>query len=500
MKKLLLFSFFFFSFVLLQAQNNPDIKRTWHWYFGNKAGLDFSNGSPLADTSGQMWVWEGSASISDTNGNLLFYTDGIDVWNRNHQLMPNTGLVGIYGTTDVAQIIAVPQPGDNKNLYYIFTLEYDTSTGNHAERDYAIVDMSQNGGLGDVVSKRNFIIKDPTEKIAAVMHHNKKDIWIVINKMFTNSFYAYLLTNAGLNLTPVISNVGYIDIGGSGILKFSPRGDIAAMTITGGNTPLTIPEILNFNDSTGVFSNAIYFPTDNYIHSYGLEFSPDQTKLYFDNISYFHFDSMNISKNSVYQLTLTGDSTDIINSKIRLDTLSIIDTTGNVTSFRYGQTMALQAGSDGKIYCTKTDKLYIGVISDPNLVGLACNYIDSALYLNSKISGIGFPYYMNSWFYNDTGNSIIEIPQSNKALKIYPNPFRNIATVEIYDNTANYSYLNVEAYDMMGRKYEIEYSVLQNDNKNSKLNISKGTLAPGIYLLSITLNQKKYSQKIIITN
>ena len=71
------------------VSQNPDIKRTNHWYFGVNAGLDFSSGTPTVTTNGQLISDASCASISDTAGHLLFYTDGRNVWNKNHLLMPN---------------------------------------------------------------------------------------------------------------------------------------------------------------------------------------------------------------------------------------------------------------------------------------------------------------------------------------------------------------------------------------------------------------------------
>ena len=78
-KTIFIYFVFLLSFLNLHAQ-----KETWHWYFGNNAGIDFSSGSPLADTNGKMLAGEGVSSISDTAGNLLFYTNGMDVWNKSH--------------------------------------------------------------------------------------------------------------------------------------------------------------------------------------------------------------------------------------------------------------------------------------------------------------------------------------------------------------------------------------------------------------------------------
>jgi hypothetical protein len=81
--------------ILFLSINLYSQKESNIWYFGEFAGLDFSNGAPLALTDGQIDTAEGCATISDANGQLLFYTDGKKVWNKNHQVMPNgTGLMG----------------------------------------------------------------------------------------------------------------------------------------------------------------------------------------------------------------------------------------------------------------------------------------------------------------------------------------------------------------------------------------------------------------------
>src|SRR4051812_3698398 len=89
------------------------------WYFGYGAGLDFNSGAPVTLTNGQISQWEGVATVSDAAGSLLFYTDGITVWNRVHAVMNNgNGLLGDYSSTQSATI--VPKPGSTTQ-YYIFT-------------------------------------------------------------------------------------------------------------------------------------------------------------------------------------------------------------------------------------------------------------------------------------------------------------------------------------------------------------------------------------------
>src|SRR5215203_2259557 len=79
------------------------------WYFGYEAGLDFNSGSPIPLTNGAIQTNEGCASISDANGNLLFYTDGVYVWNKLHLQMPNGfALYGGYSSSQSASILKRP--------------------------------------------------------------------------------------------------------------------------------------------------------------------------------------------------------------------------------------------------------------------------------------------------------------------------------------------------------------------------------------------------------
>jgi len=80
--------------LLLSAQNAGTV-----WYFGAAAGLDFSGGNPVQVPGGAMEAFEGCAIVSDTEGNVLFYTNGGGrdpeqsgqasgkIWNRNDEVM-----------------------------------------------------------------------------------------------------------------------------------------------------------------------------------------------------------------------------------------------------------------------------------------------------------------------------------------------------------------------------------------------------------------------------
>ena len=160
---ILFFFFLFTSFVYSQGEANI-------WYFGQNAGLDFNSGAPVALTNGQLDTLEGCATISNNSGQLLFYTDGITVWDRNHAIMPNgTGLFGHPSSSHAATI--VPLPG-SASLFYVFTLDAFVGPNGFC---YSIVDMSLNGGNGAVTTKNIQIYTPSNEKLCIVKHANNSD-------------------------------------------------------------------------------------------------------------------------------------------------------------------------------------------------------------------------------------------------------------------------------------------------------------------------------------
>ena len=261
MKKIFtaLFSLWIF---LVSASNETNI-----WHFGNGAGLDFNSGSPVAISGGMVYTYEGCTSICDSNGDLLFYSDGITVWDRNHQVMPNgTGLTGDYSSSQSGMIIK--QPG-TQNIYYLFTT--------FSTLNYSVVDMTLNAGFGDVTATKNVFLMNGAEKMCAVKHANGTDVWIIMHEANTNGFNAFLLTSAGVNPVPVHSNTGLPDNGIVGQMKVSPTGNRIACGLFNANETISL---CDFDPATGIASNGFGIPTINVTQSYGVEFSPVGSKLY----------------------------------------------------------------------------------------------------------------------------------------------------------------------------------------------------------------------------
>ena len=362
LRKLILIGFFL-SMLVSHAQGEANI-----WYFGQNAGIDFNSGTPVALTNGQLVTDEGCATISNASGQLLFYTDGITVYNKNHVVMMNgNGLMGHPSSTQSATI--VPKPGSN-NLYYIFTTDNEHDPNGFR---YSIVDMNLDGGNGAVTSDKNILVYTPTiENLGITKHGNGQDYWIITHGWNSNSFIAYQLTATGLNLTPVITNIGAIITGGptdfvaAGTIKISPSGSKLAFTSVS-----DIAQLFNFNNITGVLSNEITLISEPG-ELYGAAFSPDESLLYISN-----------SFGKIHQFNL--NATNIPSSKITIHNSNIP-----------GQ---MQVGPDNKIYVAFGSRFYLGVINNPNVIGMGCNFQMDGFYLGGKKSKQGLPSFNQSFFF-----------------------------------------------------------------------------------------------------
>lgn len=342
------------------------------WYFGGMAGLDFM-GPPTILTNGVMSPWEGCASISDAAGNLLFYTDGISVWNKNHVVMANgTGLMGNSSSTQSGVI--VKRPGST-TIYYVFTV--DAQAAPNGLR-YSTVDMSLAAGNGSVTVKNTLLQTPSDEKITAVRHCNGVDIWVVTHDWNSNNFRAFLVTAAGVG-APVVTGIGTVHNGGNantiGQMKASPNGRKLGLAIH--DTPFNSFELYDFNNATGVVSNPLVLG-NTFNWAYGCEFSPDGTKFYggkYGGGSY-----------RLYQWNIcAGTNAAILASQFQVATMPAMP-------------MSLQLAMNGKIYVCRFSQQVDGVINVPNALGAGCTYVDLGQSTAPRTNNLGLPNFITSFF------------------------------------------------------------------------------------------------------
>lgn len=196
--------------VISKAQNENA-----NWFFAGYPSVYYNFKTDVWDTVPYINrdFFETNTSISDTNGNLLFYTNGCHLYNKLH--WPLTGETGFnagfltshfdnqgHGLSTRQSAIILKRPGSEKE-YYVFHLTSNDSILNEFNDRlyYTTVDMNLAQGYGAVTSLNNILISKDSMggfNMNAVKHANGKDWWIIAPCYFTNKYFTFLLTEQGI--------------------------------------------------------------------------------------------------------------------------------------------------------------------------------------------------------------------------------------------------------------------------------------------------------------
>lgn len=359
----LFLSLFFISNSLIAQFNAPQSRV---WALGNKKGLDFSTTPPTIINTGLMNANEGSATVSNHLGELQFCTNGTHIWNADGVTMPNgTNINGsglnTVSTTQAAVIVPIP---NSDTRYFVFSMTPVSNCRLYSN----VVDMSLADGLGDVDTTyhlRKVMLRNGlTEKMTVAAGCNN-DVWLLVHSNASATFYAYHITENGLDTNAVISHSGTLSgaVYNQGVMKVSNDGrKIMTNTFSAQGQELGT-ELYDFDPSTGMVSNARMIDV---INAYGGTFSPKGTKLYVQEIT---------NPGSVYQYDLTA--TNVTASKTLVG--------------RSGQYCDMKIGPDEKIYVASNinsmgfnSYRYFARINAPDEIGVACNFQDT-------VSTLAFP-------------------------------------------------------------------------------------------------------------
>ncbi|HOO10810.1 MAG TPA: PKD domain-containing protein, partial [Cyclobacteriaceae bacterium] len=218
------------------------------WYFGNHAGIDFNTlpNPPAPLSNSAMDAPEGTSTISDRNGNVIFYTDGDKVYDRTHTEIA-TGIGGDPLSAQAALIVPVP---NDETLYYIFTTQAIDGTSANELR-YSLFDIKPNGGLGAVTQQNILLFAKSTERITA------NGNWLIAHEYGNNTFRAYPITATGIG-DPVYSSIGSDHTfkspqAGEGYIKLGARNNVAVALSQPGTSNLV--ELFTLVDSSGRMVN-----------------------------------------------------------------------------------------------------------------------------------------------------------------------------------------------------------------------------------------------------
>lgn len=373
--KILIFVISIFFYLNSIAQNPafaPKHDNIWLTGFGSfgssldvgGARIDFKYNQPLIIREDRRMNFEATtASMSDLDGNLLFYTNAYYIANALNDTMQGGEKINpdstIFQDKITQGVVVLPCPG------YIdkFVLLHEMSTfeitpysfGQVYKCLYSMVDMKGNNGLGVVSQVNNILIEDTLcyGKLTACKHANGRDWWILIPKWNSDVFFTYLLTPNGFEYYG-IQKIGPIQISGLGQSVFSPDGSkYVKYNAVGGSIGAWL-DIYDFDRCTGMLSNCQtkYFDPSG---APGVGISPSSQYLYVSNGLW------------LYQYNLKADS--IFGSEVLLGTYDGHMSPGPTYFFM------LQLAPNGKLYMNSAAVVNtLHIIHSPDLPGQECRF------------------------------------------------------------------------------------------------------------------------------
>ncbi|NUO00632.1 MAG: T9SS type A sorting domain-containing protein [Saprospiraceae bacterium] len=444
---------------------------------------------------------EAHMSMSDAEGNLLFYSNNCSISNAAHQVMENgeglnPGLiqtywcsVNPYANPHNQSILSLPSP-ENSNIYYVFHIDLELfNFGGPGGSDYApmnlyksLINIQEENGLGKVIEKNIPILEDSLawNNLQATKHANGRDWWIICPEYKSNCYYKILLDPNGVTVAgKQCAGYSWEGYGATGGAYFTPDG--ARYVRSNADNGLNI---FDFDRCTGELSNPVH-----------ISLSPDTNRI----------SSMAISANSrfvyaifldkIFQFDLYAD--DIPTSKTLVALYDGYQSAGNPTDFYHAK-----LAPDGKIYiCTFGPTYYLHTINNPDSVGIACQVLQHNVLLpythyaampnspNYKLGSLPGPC-------DTIAVSANEILLEDGVIKIFPNPSSHI--INIISERENTQINEVRLYDLSGRL------ALKKDGNNAliQLNNKELQLPQGIYIVVVfdSLGRRHINKLVIEIN
>jgi Secretion system C-terminal sorting domain len=468
---------------------------TLDWYRGLMY-FDFSTDPPVATEIEvpAATLRDTRSNMCDSSGQLLFYTNGCLVQNKQHALMQNGNEINIDGygyqtwcsdAYAVAQsTLILPLPGSAYKYVLLHAFADRLPLGDLAitELRSTTIDMALEGGLGAVIQKNDIIASKRFGfgKLTACRHANGVDWWIPLNEAGSNDVYMFLLDSTGVHLSHVQENIGKVTdlLDRFGQAVFSPDGQFYARF-----DAFNELDIFRFDRCRGLLFAPLHLEMEideqNWLGC-GVAFSPNSKYLYASGTY------------NLYQLDMQAP--DIAASKV------LVAEYDGFVDFQATTMYQQQLGPDGRIYmCCTSESRFLHVINTPNESAANCGLVQHGIEL-PNLSGVSlpnFPYFRlgaaTAGYCDSIGLvSGVKTPLSGSgsALRFTPNPANDLLQIQ-YSDTPISGTLTVT--DITGRVIFAE----KLDSRNST--IQTGAWANGVYYAVFTAaDGQRQTNKVVI--
>jgi hypothetical protein len=430
--------------------------------------MDFNN-NPQEPEAGIMkyGFWGQNSSVSDDEGNLLFYTNGCAIFNRNFEVMPNGDSIDtgnffsqfvrdcIFGIPGFQSALILQDPGYEGGYYVINTQIniYESSIRTHKLR-YSYVNMSLDNGMGDVVEKDLNLYgnEDIIRSYLTAITDDKNEGWWVLYPKSEDKFLTFHIGKDSIRRYPdQDSNHEFTRqrTSAAGTARFSPDGTKYALYNYSDQL-----HVYDFDRSTGQLSNhqlVELFDREvieaNPLHFASVEWSPNGRFIYCASYLNLH-------------------QIDTWESNLQDGIRHIDEYNGTLDPFPTELFLMVQA-PDCKIYMAPKNGSYsMHVINKPDELGKDCDFVQNAIKLPNATPGTlpNFPRYRvdeeekcNPGLSSVMGDQVLY----RQPLKVYPNPSHGQYMVQVPEAVQRG---RLVVRDLMGRPVftrEIHYSLLQ---------------------------------------
>lgn len=349
---------------ILDCKPDSTMLHMSQWYFGNYGSLDFSSGQPVPTKvalnnqsiqgesayPGQLSFIAGTISLCDSMGKLLFYSNGVSIWNRNHKKITTSPIFGKSDINASSGFYYIPYPGQ-KGKYFI-TGVYPNFDETPSGVRFLLINTNNDSVQPYKEFSHSSLPGRFSQFLTVVPHCNGTDYWIVVKGfgLPDTKFYSFLVTENGIDerQEPVISSgFAHPGFGGGGNqLKANRQGNKLILGSPHGYLDIETGAIYDFDNRTGKVANEQQIKNVSGYSNIqtGVGFSP--------NGKYFYlFRSSNFATN--------GKPYWLFQYRVSDLQYNIINTSG----FYFAA--SLQPGPDGHIYVS-TQENYVARITNPN--------------------------------------------------------------------------------------------------------------------------------------
>ncbi|NUO03235.1 MAG: T9SS type A sorting domain-containing protein [Saprospiraceae bacterium] len=494
---------FVFAFSLLPAygQYQPDAR--WPLgavefpgapYSGN-AWVRFENDSVVVEPVDLNMNFEATVAVaSDTAGNILFYSNGCNIYNVDKELMTNgDGLnpgtmsdqfCPFFGYPVPSGAVALPHP-DHPTRWIVLHLGagYDPVRKiTYGPLYFSEIDMAGDDGKGSVINKNNLLVDGDVESFAMTRHGNGRDWWVVTPEFNSNKYFIHLLSPTGVSFIGIQTIGDPMGCRRMGASTFSPDGSRYARA---GSCHLVV---MDFDRCSGTFNNPLGTGVPPYtLAGGGAAFSPDSRWLY------------TTAQLGIYRINLED-------TPLELDSVFRRPFYFDEYPRLYNVSLAnMQYAPDGKLYVGFVHReKFLNKISFPTANGDSIYYESEGLPL--PVNNVRtLPYFPNFRLYDqaesfcdtlgiDTPVNATVVPLETWKLLVFPNPVQNGKLFFDCSNTTQAGPANIQLYDLYGQVIHSR-AVMLLEGVNE---LEVAGLPNGVYVLEVTGQGFRKMAKVVV--